>query len=234
MKKEVRAFTPLEITEGSYRNESKRKRSPKGDLSLTGFTLIELCLVSLIASVIGLAVYFTFSNGMRIWQKANQKVVEEDLSIFFDRFASDVRSCLKFSGLGFLGTKERLEIASLVVSPYLKNKTIGRVAYFYEPKSKALFREENDLSRIFEGKQGIAKGILENLNSLKFGYYFYDKEKKEYVWLEDATLEGLPLAVRIEFELDTQGSVGKPEGSGLASNSQSYRFSRTVSIPIGG
>ena len=66
-----------------------------------GFTLIELCLVSLIASVIGLAVYFTFSNGMRIWQRANQKVVEEDLSIFFDRFALDVRSCLKFSGLGF-------------------------------------------------------------------------------------------------------------------------------------
>ena len=95
------------------------------------FTLIELCLVSLIASVIGLAVYFTFCNGMRIWQKANQIVVEEDLSIFFDRFASDVRSCLKFSGLGFLGTKERLEIASLVVSPYLRNKTIGGVAYFY-------------------------------------------------------------------------------------------------------
>ena len=203
-------FTPLETIEQSASNK----------MSLTGFTLIELCLVSLIASVIGLAVYFTFSNGMRIWQKANQKVIEEDLSIFFDRFALDARNCLKFSGLGFLGTRERLEIASLVVSPYLKNKTIGRVAYFYEPRSKVLFREEKDLSRIFEGKQGIVKGVLENLNSLKFGYYFYDKEKKEYVWLEEAPLEGLPLAVRIEFELDVQGSAG--------------RFVRTVSIPIGG
>ena len=187
-----------------------------------GFTLIELCLVSLIASVIGLAVYFTFSNGMRIWQKANQKVVEEDLSIFFDRFALDARNCLKFSGLGFLGAKERLEIVSRVVSRggFEPAPAIGLVAYFYEPRSKALFREENDLSRIFEGKQGTVKGILENLNSLKFGYYFYDKEKKEYVWLEEATLEGLPLAVRIEFELDVQGSAG--------------RFARTVSIPIGG
>ncbi|MDO8748572.1 MAG: hypothetical protein Q7J72_05595 [Candidatus Omnitrophota bacterium] len=211
-----RGFTPLEIAGGNYR------RPPKGGLSLTGFTLIELCLVSLIASVIGLAVYFTFSNGMRIWQKANQKVVEEDLSIFFDRFASDVRSCLKFSGLGFLGTQERLEIVSRVVSRggFEPAPTIGRVAYFYESKSKALFREEKDLSRIFEGKQGIVKGILENLNSLKFGYYFYDKEKKEYVWLEDATLDGLPLAVRIEFELNTKSSSGK--------------FVRTVSIPIGG
>ena len=98
--------------------------------------------------------------------------------------------------------------------------TIGRVAYFYEPKSKALFREEKDLSRIFEGKQGIVKGILENLNSLKFGYYFYDKEKKEYVWLEEAPLEGLPLAVRIEFELNAQNAR--------------HKFVRTVSIPIGG
>lgn len=185
-----------------------------------GFTLIELCLVSLIASVIGLAVYFTFSNGMRIWQKANQKAAEEDLDIFFDRFALDVRNCLKFSGLEFSGAPERLELVSRVVSLYLKNKTIGRVAYFYEPKKRALFREEKDLSQIFEGKQGVVKEVLENLNSLKFGYYFYDKEKKEYVWLEETAPEGLPLAVRIEFELSTQSSSG--------------RFVRTVSIPIGG
>lgn len=185
-----------------------------------GFTLIELCLVSLIASVIGLAVYFTFSNGMRIWQKANQKAAEEELEIFFDRFALDLRNCLKFSGLEFSGAPERLDLVSRVVSLYLKNKTIGRVAYFYEPKKRALFREEKDLSQIFEGKQGVVKEVLENLNSLKFGYYFYDKEKKEYVWLEEAILEGLPLAVRIEFEFSTQSSSG--------------RFVRTVSIPIGG
>ena len=53
-----------------------------------GFTLIEVCLVSAMVAIISLAIYTTFANGIKIWQKAHTEILEEDVSIFFERFTS--------------------------------------------------------------------------------------------------------------------------------------------------
>ena len=45
-----------------------------------GFTLVELFLVSVILSIISLAIYSTLNNGIKIWQKINIETPGEGLN----------------------------------------------------------------------------------------------------------------------------------------------------------
>lgn len=182
-----------------------------------GFTLVELLVVTVILSFVSLAIYTTFNNGLAIWQRINRQLPEEDLNIFFEKFTHDLKNTLKFTGVNFLGTNERLEFANLVYSPLLKNRTVGQVIYFYDPYVEILKREQRDFSRVFSGQEGLVAWSLINLKSLRFQYYIYDRDKKEYLWQEDCPAETIPLAVRIDLEFK--------DGA---------KFRKTVSIPISG
>ena len=197
-----------------------------------GFTLIELLIVTGILSLISLAIYASLSNGIKIWQKVNQSVVEEDLGIFLDNFTYDLRNTLKYGGIDFLGQEERIEFPTLINSQRLKMKTPGQITYAYPQGialpvplkegayNNVLSREEKDISQVFEGRQGRLRQVLKNIKSLRFRYSYYDREKKENIWQDECLGDLIPLAVRIELELKDGASSSK--------------FVRTVSIPIGG
>ena len=46
------------------------------------FTLVELLIVTAMLAVISLAIYSTFSSGLKIWQRVSKPIPEEDLGIF--------------------------------------------------------------------------------------------------------------------------------------------------------
>lgn len=165
----------------------------------SSFTLIELIIVTALIAVISLAVYSTFNNGIKLWQRVNRQGPEEDLAIFLDKFAFDIRNTFKFTGMPFIGKPEGFELATLLNSQDLKARTVGRVAYFYDPQTELLYRQEKDFSQLYQGKDGSIIHSLSNIKSVKFSYYFYDKETKNFIWLEEWAKEGLPQAVRIEL-----------------------------------
>ncbi len=185
-----------------------------------GFTLIEMLIVTAILAVISLAIYATFNNGIKIWQRVNKPIPGEGANIFFDKFARDLRNTFKFTGLNFTGGQYRLEFVTLVNSPRLNNRTVGRVIYFYEPETKTLNRQQQDFSQIYNAEETAAQALLNNVKSLKFQYYLYNKEKKEYLWLDEWLRQDLPLAVRIELETNYGG--------------HSDKFTKTVNIPVSG
>ncbi|MDB4349758.1 prepilin-type N-terminal cleavage/methylation domain-containing protein [Omnitrophica bacterium] len=194
-----------------------------------GFTLVEMLVVSAIVVVISLAIYTTFNNGIKIWERANETIPEEDLNIFFDRFSSDLRNGFNFKEIEFKGNSDRLEFATLVISPRLKKRTIGQVIYFYDSAARTLKKEERDFSHIFREQEGIVKHALKNVKSLKFYYYFYDDDRKEYFWLEEWKKvkeeekekgKTTPLAVRMIVEFDDETRI--------------LEFTKTVSMPVGG
>ena len=190
----------------------KNKREPRA------FTFIEMIMVVSLLSLVSLAIYTTFNNGLRIWYRINAQLFEEDVNILFDRFARDVKNSCRFSGMHFLGSPDKLELVTLLDSPRMAKHTVGVVIYFYSEQSEILNREERDFSQVYNNDNGRVMQSLKNIVSLKFQYYAYDSEKKQYVWLDEWLDDSLPLAVRMELEFDHGAGTDK--------------FSKTVSIPI--
>jgi prepilin-type N-terminal cleavage/methylation domain-containing protein len=184
-----------------------------------GFTLVELLVVCAILSIISAAIYATFSGGVKIWQRLNTRVAEEDINIFFDKFSSDLRASFRFKGMNFSGAKERFEFPAFVKSPRLEKRTVGGVKYSYNFMGMLVEREEKDYSRIYNGEQGTASHSLKDVASLEFRYYIYDKEQKKYIWQEEYLNEEAPLAVRIYLELDDGAHTRK--------------LIKTVTVPVG-
>lgn len=185
-----------------------------------GFTLIEILIVTVMLSIVSLAIYATFTSGIKIWQRVNQVIPEEDLVIFFDKFAADLRNSFKFSNISFSGEVDSLEFATRINSPAFNKITVGKMVYSYAPGPKILNREQQDFSQVYTEQEGTIQQSLRNIISLKFQYYAYDAEIKAYFWQDEWEQEELPLAVKVELEYD----FGR----------QTDKFTRTVSIPVGG
>jgi hypothetical protein len=182
-----------------------------------GVTFVELLIVVSMLSMLSLAIYATCNNGIKIWQKINQGIPEEKLNIFFDKFNSDLRNCFKFSNIAFLGQDGKIEFAALVYNPREQVTTVGKVRYSYDQTSGIVTREQIGYSQIFNAEGGTHRQLLKNVTSLKFHYYFYDAQKKEYLWQDAWEGDTMPLAARVELEVAYDNRIGT--------------FTRTVTIP---
>ncbi len=189
-------------------------------ISVKGFTLIELLIVSVMIPIVAFAIYASFNNGVKIWQRINKEIPGEDLNIFFDKFALDLRNSFKFSGIKFSGKKNAVGFASIINSQRMQKVTVGEVIYSYDSKNSVLTREQKDFSNIYSNEKGAIRQLLKGVKSARFRYYFYDAQNKEYFWDDEWLKEGLPLSVRVELEIEQGNQINK--------------FIRTVSIPVSG
>jgi hypothetical protein len=64
--------------------------------------------------VVAFAIYASFNNGIKIWERVNKEIPGEDLNIFFDKFSVDLKNSFKFSGIKFSGKKNEVAFASIV------------------------------------------------------------------------------------------------------------------------
>ena len=184
------------------------------------FTLIEMLVVVSMVFFVSLAVYATLSAGLRIWKRINVNTPGENISIFFEKFTSDLKNTVKFSSLSFSGAEDSFEFVSLVESHRIGNKTIGKIVYSFNNSSRSLKRYEKDIAHIFREEPGIEHNALSDIRAVRFYYYHYDKENDYYTWEDEWGLESIPLAIRLELTMGTENA--------------SEKFTKTVSIPVGG
>jgi len=185
-----------------------------------GVTFIELLMVSAVLFVLAFALYATFNNGVKAWQTINQELPEQNINIFFDKFTSDLKNCFNFSSIGFLGSENKIEFAGVVPSSSLNITTVGKIGYVYDSNSGSLIREQSDYSQIYNAEKGSMRKMLGRVKSLRFSFYFYDKEKKDYFWRQDWQGPEMPLAARVEIEVGDDKQISE--------------FTRTVTIPVSG
>ncbi|MDD5129680.1 MAG: type II secretion system protein GspJ [Candidatus Omnitrophica bacterium] len=185
-----------------------------------GFSLVELLVVTAMLGVISLAIYSTFNNGFKVWQKINQPLAQEDLGIFFDKLSQDLSNCFKSASISFTGDQATLGIPTQVFSVNLKIRSMGLVTYSYDQQSGTLSRLANDFSQLYSRQENDAAVILRNVKYFKFEYYFFDKQQQKYTWKEEWPGASVPLAVRVILSLDD--------------SSEADKIIRTINIPVGG
>jgi len=165
-----------------------------------GFTLTEILLVAALLSVLGLSVYSAFNNGIKIWKRVVKNVIEEDISIFFEKISRDLRNSFQYSLMEFEGAQQRIAFPTLIVSKSSKYE-IGYVAYFEDSIDNSINRQQQNYSQLYKGINPTPSKLVKNIENLTFQYYYYDAERDETSWessWEDK--ENLPLAVRVKVE----------------------------------
>ena len=177
-----------------------------------GLTLVELALTVALASMIALAVYATLSNGIRIWQEVSTAPAVEDAAIFFQKITEELENGFKYPGIRFEGGPTRIAFATMIHDRLQYAETgqgIGEVFYAFDNSAATLNKGQLTSSDIFQGRQPLFSPVLTKVNNIALSYYFFDKEKKTYLWQPDwPPQEGTPdyldspLAVGISISLN--------------------------------
>lgn len=168
------------------------------------FTLVEILVVSMILAIVSLAVFSTFSNGIKLYKRMTVDSGAIDRAIFLDRLTTDLRNAFLFTGLEISGQDDSCSLPSVVYQPALQARSIGRVNYVYDSGSKQLLRTQSDYAQLYAGRQPQVRQRLSGISSARFSYYRKDPEKNAYLWLDAWDIsEEVPLAVRLEL---TEGS----------------------------
>jgi prepilin-type N-terminal cleavage/methylation domain-containing protein len=169
-----------------------------------GFTLVEILVVSMILALVSLAVFSTFSNGIKLYKRMTQESGAIDRAIFLDRFTTDLRNSFLFTGLQISGEDDSCSLPTVVYQPALQARSIGMVNYAYDSGSKQLLRTQSDYAQLYAGRQPQVRQSLNGVSGARFSYYRKDPEKNVYLWLDEWDVpDEVPLAVRLEL---TEGS----------------------------
>ncbi len=176
-----------QLSKNLEHNNSLRMSSSGKLLNSKGLTLIEMLLAVSLLSVLSVAIYQSFSNGIKVWDRAREFVVEEDISIFFDKLESDLNNIVKFSQIVFKGEEKELEFCSVVRTPqdpHFKDSEgvfidqIGKVQYFYDRLKKGIYRRQSNYSEsLYEKVKIDGRLMISQVEDLEIKYHFSSSEK---------------------------------------------------------
>lgn len=176
-------------------------------------------MVSVVISVVSLAVYSSFTGGLRIWKRVTAPVEGEDTALFFERLGEDLRRVLPCEEAGFRGSGQRIEFPRVMYSRRMGKQTIGKVVYEFDRDSREIRRAAVDYSGMFTGEAPAFVTVLKEVDENVFSFYKYDREAKRPDWAQDWSSPALPEAVHVEIR---------------RSNGGGETCARTFPIPAGG
>ena len=175
-------------------------------------TLIEVLIAVSLVTLISIAIYNSLSNGVKIWQRSQRLVIEEDINIFFDKLSQDIRNSFPYSKIKFEGNETSLSFPTMVhtladarigLSPNEYVEQIGKVEYYFDLTDRGLYRRQANYSQaIYETYQPAIK-IIPAIENIKFSY-FYQTDKGEEISREALATLPAGIEVKIEFS-DKQG-----------------------------
>jgi hypothetical protein len=187
------------------------------------FTFIEIMLTVAAFAALSTAVFTCLASGLRLWERGKALAVDEDVTIFFDRFSSDLRNAFSFSTIDFHGEESRLHFPTLVWTPADRVSVradegmvdqIGAVEYSFDPGRGVLVRRQADYALAVKGAWGPEMTVVERVTALRL-HYFYGTSPDPQM-----SAEALPSGVEVELVI----SDGKFEKT----------FRRYVILPAGG
>lgn len=186
-----------------------------------GFTLLELLITSSIIAMIGLAVFATFSMGIKAYNRIQYSgLTQADVLLSLEKMEKDLHNTLNFSGIAFGGENRKVSFAGLV-GPQA-DSALGRMSYYLDIKNKSLVKDENIYPVSSQETYGAysqgssSSKALASIKDIAFTYYYFDTQVREYVWRD--SVNETPLAVKIKVIF-------------MGENERNVEIIRTVLIP---
>ncbi len=168
-----------------------------------GFSLIEMIVALVITAFLSGAIYTTFSQGLRLWNRGSKDRSEWKTHLFLEKFKTELRNAFMDPKWSFQGNKNGLILATIDHEGASEDKP-AYLRYRYDPKSKKLDFQRNSLEEAFTA-QPIKKPfrpVLENLQTFGLEYYAYDPGAKSYRWYSTWNRNCFPETVKVTIESD--------------------------------
>ena len=188
----------------------------------SGFTLVELLVVTAILGVAVAAVAATLAGGIRAWDTARTFSAVELRSLAGLRiFQKDLMNAFPFYAVNFAGSPDRMSFASLVnVASGMDQpgRRIGTVTYGFDPGRAALIRRQQP----FPGAGPATEQPEEIVGGLQHARFFYAAadSQAEQEWQENWTdATNYPAGIRIELVFGEQ-------------DEDTVVLTETVSLPV--
>lgn len=196
-------------------------------LKTKSFTLIEVLLVSSLIAVLGVAIFHTFSNGLKLWARAQRLNPESEVALFLDKIGEDLRSTSAISGIAFKGIGAQLSFPAIVLTKADQRSSrasegmvnqIGAVRYRFDPGTQTIYRRQANYAqaikdRWIQEEVPVAVGITE------LALHYEISSEKRYL-LKSTFDEGIPRGVMVEVN--------------FGDDSGKHQLKRYFLIPVGG
>jgi len=199
-----------------------------------GFTLMELVISSFLVALIGLAVYEVFTTGLKLWGRTyTVGMHKEDVLISLERIARDVRSQLRFQGIGFNGGTDNLSFAALIPDFSDSSEPIyrpGRVRYYFNPATGQVLKSQTTYQQLVSipssNDSGVVfKELIGNVRGFNCDYYLYNTKENKWGWSNSCSGDTLPRAVRV--------SITIPKiSAGRKTTTEEETITQIISLPL--
>ncbi|MCF7870592.1 MAG: prepilin-type N-terminal cleavage/methylation domain-containing protein [Candidatus Omnitrophica bacterium] len=169
----------------------------------SGLTLVEILITSAILSLIGVAVYSTFANGLAVWKRA--KMVEDEsknIILGMEKIILNLRNSLDFSKIPFEADSGFISFAGMVENEYSQKKEIGQINYSFDAGANILYKEEKTYSQYLNEEPGRQEVAYSGLKQAEFSFCYLDNATGRYEWKDNWEKEEqdtLPWAVKLKF-----------------------------------
>lgn len=212
-------------------------------IKLSGFTLIELMIASVLTALAALASYHAYNQGILIWKKGQENSNQDRALMAIERINRDLKNTFSFTPVGFSGEEAKItfprvvyrcdwlavnedvgiEPVSATAEAVVPLPLITKITYEYNQDEKKLLRLEEvhaypDLEELKVNPDGMKKEssrvILEDVEILKFSYAI--TKTPELSFSDNAINSGIPYAIKIELKL----------------KSMKESLTRTIIVPI--
>lgn len=193
-----------------------------------GLTLVEVALTVVLASMIALAIYATLSYGLKISQRVQGRMAEEDAAFFFTQMSEELQNSFKYPALKFTGHPTSVVFPTIISDRVAYSQTgqgPGLVRYFFNAEKGAVEKAHSSYSDIYENRESATRPVVSGVETLNFSYCFFNQENEEYLWSQawppqegESSDPDFPLAVRVVLAFRERGRL--------------YEYKQTFILPL--
>ena len=181
--------------------------------SRQGMTLMEILLVISLISMVSIAIYNALSNGIKVFQRNQQLVVEEDIVLFMDKLSRDLNRSMMFARIPFQGGEFQFSFPTIIktkadrrsgLDPEMIIEQLGKVNYYYDVSENTIYRQQANYSQAIQEQFDDGHLLVENVERLKFRYFYYTENEEIYA---QEILDVIPSGVEVEIEFFDQKGI---------------------------